>query len=309
MTHSTVVNNALWVEKYRPQELSAVALDAGVRQVLASYQAAGDMPHLLLVGPPGCGKTTVARILVRTLDCACLALNASAERGIDTVRDKIGQFVGALTLARLNVVFLDEADQMTADAQTALRNMMEAHAERARFILTANYEYRIIPPIQSRCQVLRLGRPPLKERVQLLRRVLEAEGITATTEVCLGYATQHPDLRQMLYAAQRQALAAPVTAGSGERVLGPAAVARECSGAAVLALLEQRNWTGLRRLAASDDFDAGAVLRDLFWAVPDTHPSAGLLRERVGRAVHETGFTPDPVVLFLGAVAGIMEAL
>lgn len=296
-----VVQDVLWTEKYRPTKLADLALDSDNRAILNAYLAAGEIPHLLLVGPPGSGKTTTARILYHSLDCAYMVLNASAERGIDVVRNKIGTFVTAITGARWNVPFLDEADAMTPDAQTALRNLIEAYADRSRFIFTANRLHKIIGAIQSRCQVLNFAPPPLKERYRVLARVLKAEGIAADVPTIMGYAEQYPDLRRMLWAAQRMYLA------RGE--LAPVQASGEMDGPAILELLLAKNWTGLRRLTTDDAFDPQQNLRELFWAVPDDHARAGFLRHIIGKGVHETAFTPDPVILFLGVCAEAMEGL
>lgn len=303
MAGSDVVSNVLWTEHYRPKTLDDVAMDAETRQLLQSYIDAGEIPHLLLIGPAGSGKTTVARILINALDCVNLNLNASSDRGIDVVREKIGTFVTALMGARWNVVFLDEADAMTADAQTAMRNLIEAYADRARFILTGNAGHRIINPIQSRCQVILLGRPPLKERCRILLKVLQAEGITADPRVALSYAEKFPDLRQMLMAAQKAWLS------GGRKDLPLATHGAQVDDAELIQKLLNKDWTFFRRLGTSPDFDATNALRSLFWAVPDDHPQAAFLRHKLGRGVHETGFTPDPLVLYLGVISEVMEGL
>lgn len=298
---TSVLTDVLWVEKYRPRTFADMALEPDTRQVLQSYLDAGEIPHLLLVGPSGSGKTTAGRILFNGIDAAVLTLNASSERGIDVVREKIGTFAGALLAARWNVVFLDEADAMTSDAQTALRNLIESFAERTRFILTANYGHRIIAPIQSRCQLLTFDRPPLQERFRILGKVLTAEGIPSDVPTTLSYAEKYPDLRQMLNGAQRAYLAK----GS----LPPAQTMVSLDGAELLGHLEQKNWRAVRNVAVAPGFDATQVLRELFYAVPDEHPHAGRLRHILGRGVHETGFTPDPIILFLAVCAEAMEGL
>jgi hypothetical protein len=296
-----VIAEVNWTEKYRPKKLEDLALADDTRAVITAYLEAGSVPHLLFIGPAGSGKTTVARIIIRKLDCQSLNLNASSDRGIDVVRERIGSFVTAMTGARWNIVFLDEADAMTSDAQTAMRNLIESYADRARFILTANYGHKIIAPIQSRCQLLVFERPPLKERWRILSAVLEAEGIEAEPLVVMGYAEKFPDMRQMLWAAQRAFLA--------KGMLPPAQEAGGPPGTQILQWVEEKNWTALRRLTASGDFDAQQALRELFHAIPDEHRKCGELRHIIGRGVHETGFTPDPIVLFLAVVAGATEVI
>lgn len=293
----------LWTETYRPQTLAEMALEDSTRSVLESYLQAGEVPHLLLIGPPGSGKTTLARIIVHTIDCRHITLNASSERGIDVVREKIGGFVTAWTPERWKVVFLDEADAMTGDAQTALRNLIEANADQSRFVLTANYAHKIIGPIQSRCQVLEFGSPPLKERYRILSGVLAKEGIAAEPAVVLSYAERFPDLRRMLMGAQRAWLA------TGKSSLPPAAAADRVRGGELLKLVEDRNWTALKRLTASGEFDPQEMLRDAFWSVDVAKPHASLFLEKLARGLHDSGYTPDPIVLFLGVAAEIMNAL
>lgn len=300
MAESKDVMGLLWTEKYRPVQLADMALAPENRAVLQAYLDAGEIPHLLLLGPAGSGKTTVAKIICRTLDCRVLALNASKDRGIDVVRQQIGSFVTAQTDARWNICWLDEADHMTTDAQTAMRNQIESYAARSRFILTGNYGSRIIGPIQSRCQVLHLDRPPLKERYRILERVLKAEGITADTPTTLSYVEKFPDLRQTLMQAQRCVLS--------KGKLEPA-TSVVVDGAALFANLIKKDWRAMKNLTTTDGFEAQPALRELFYAVPDDHPRAGALRHIIGRGVHETGFTPDPHVLFLGVVAEAMECL
>ncbi len=297
-----ILHDLLWTEVHRPTKLADLALGQENRAVLAAYLAAGEIPHLLLVGPSGTGKTTVGRILFRSLDCRHLVLNASNERGIETVRSKIGTFVTAMNAEQWQIVFLDEADAMTSDAQTALRNLIETYADRARFILTANRIHKIIGPIQSRCQILTFSPPPFKERYRILANVLKAEGIEAEPQIILSYAERYTDLRHMLMETQRAYLA-----NAGTLPLAQTKLSKD--GQAVLDLVTTKNWTGLRHLTKSEEFDVTEGLRQLFWAIPDDHPQAGFLRHVVGRGVHESGFTPDPVILFLGVAAEAMEGM
>lgn len=301
---SNVLRDVLWTEKYRPTELGQLALEEETRATLEAYVEGGEIPHLLLVGPPGSGKTTVARILTEAIDCQVLALNASAERGIDVVRHKIGNFVVSMLGARWNIVFLDEADEMTPDAQTAMRNTIESFADRSRFVMTANRLHKIIGPIQSRCQIITLGRPPMKERYRVLASVLTAEEIPFEPQVAVGYADKYGDMRRMLMASQK----AWLQRSQGVDLL-PLVATTGADGAAMFEMLASKNWTSLRRLCASGEIDHQQALRELFWSVPDDHPRAGFLRHVIGRGVHESGFTPDPVVLFLGVCAEAMEGL
>lgn len=298
---SDVLQDVLWVEKYRPTQLADVALDDDNRKVLEAYLTAGEIPHLLFIGPPGTGKTTLSRILYRALDCEHMVLNASSDRGIDVVRGKIAAFVRAMSIKQWNIVFLDEADAMTNDAQTAMRNLIESYSERSRFVLTANHQYKIIGAIQSRCLIINLVTPPLKERYRILAKVLKAEGIKASKEIIFGYAERFPDMRRMLMQTQQVFLA--------QGILPPARETNVVDGESLYDMLVNKNWLALRRLTATEGFDARIALTDLFWAVPDDSPKVGFLRHTLGHGVHETTHTPDPVILFLGVCAECMEGL
>ena len=138
----------MFVEKYRPKEFDAViGLDNSLPKLVNE-----DMPHMLFSGPPGTGKTTTAKIIVSKTGADYLSLNASDERGIETIRQKVKDFAMTRTMKySFKIVFMDEADYLTKEAQAILRNVMETYANNCRFILTCNYKNKIIDAIQSRC--------------------------------------------------------------------------------------------------------------------------------------------------------------
>ncbi|MFN7105663.1 MAG: AAA family ATPase, partial [Pyrobaculum sp.] len=153
-----------WVEKYRPSTFDEVVGLEEVKSRLREFVRSGGLPHLLFYGPPGTGKTTVALVLARELYGGSwrenvLELNASDERGIATIRERVKEFARTAPTggALFKLVILDEADNMTTDAQQALRRIMEIYAQNTRFILLANYVSRIIDPIVSRCAVFRFS--------------------------------------------------------------------------------------------------------------------------------------------------------
>jgi len=178
----------VWVEKYRPSKLDEVVGQDEIVSRLKAYVKTQNLPHLLFAGPAGTGKTTCAIALARELfkenwKANFSELNASDERGIDTVRTKIKDYARISPIGGdFKIIFLDEADNLTSDAQSALRRTMENYTRTARFILSCNYSSRIIEPIQSRCAVFRF-RPLKPEAVkEYLSRVAKAEGIKVTDD-------------------------------------------------------------------------------------------------------------------------------
>ena len=154
----------LWVEKYRPQTLEGYVGNEVIKNKVLDYLNQGSIQNLLLHGVAGTGKTTLAKLIANNLNCDLLYINASDERGIDTIREKIIPFASSLGFGDVKIVILDEADYITPQAQATLRNTMESFSGNTRFILTCNYSERIISPLQSRCQTLEI-KPPSKQDV------------------------------------------------------------------------------------------------------------------------------------------------
>ena len=145
----------IWCEKYRPSTLNEIVLDKNTKTYFNKVQEENNIPNVLFVGKPGIGKTSLAKIIVNSiLKCQYLYINASDENGIDTIRTKVLNFAQTQSLfGNIKVIILDECDGLSIDAQKALRNSIEEYHDLTRFILTANYKHKIIPALQSRCQV------------------------------------------------------------------------------------------------------------------------------------------------------------
>ena len=199
------IKNTLWVEKYRPSTLDSYIGNQHLRSKVKVYIESGDLPHLLLYGRAGTGKTTLAKLLVNNIDCDYLYINASDENSVDVVREKVKNFASTLGFADMKVIILDECDYITPNAQAALRNLMETFSKSCRFILTCNYVERIIDPIQSRCQSFQIIPPDRKEVAVHLNNILTKESVTSDIEDIVTIVNSgFPDLRRVINAAQRQ---------------------------------------------------------------------------------------------------------
>ena len=199
------MENSLWVEKYRPKDLSTYIGNEHLKSKVKVYLESEDVPHLLLYGKAGTGKTTLAKIITSNIDCDYMYINASDENNVDNVRNKIKTFASSVGFKSLKVIILDEADFLTPNAQAALRNLMETFSKHCRFILTCNYVERIIDPIQSRCQSFKVIPPSKKEVAQQMVNILDKEGnVYKLDDVALVVNAGYPDIRRVINSAQRQ---------------------------------------------------------------------------------------------------------
>ena len=206
------MSHSLWVEKYRPTDLSTYVGNEHLKEKVKVYLESEDVPHLLLFGKAGTGKTTLAKIVVNNIDCDYMYINASDENKVDDVRNKIKTFASSVGFKSLKVIILDECDYLTPNAQAALRNLMETFSKHCRFILTCNYVERIIDPIQSRCQSYKVVPPSKKEVAQQLVDILDKEGnLYKLDDVALIVNAGYPDIRRVINSAQRQIIDGKLT--------------------------------------------------------------------------------------------------
>jgi len=198
------MSNTLWVEKYRPSNVDTYIGNEHLLEKVSIYLESGDLPHLLLYGKAGTGKTTLAKILVKNIECDYLYINASDENNVDTVRTKVKNFASTIGFKDMKVIILDECDYITPNAQAALRNLMETFSKHCRFILTCNYVERIIDPIQSRCQSFQIIPPSKVEVAKHLHNILVQENVISKPEdIKVLVESGYPDIRRVINSAQR----------------------------------------------------------------------------------------------------------
>jgi DNA polymerase III delta prime subunit len=243
--------HTLWVEKYRSQNLDTYVGNEGVKAFISKCITNNDIPHLLLYGKPGTGKTTLAKLITKNIKCDVMYINASDERGIDTIRDKIVDFASVNSFNPIKIVILDESDYITPQAQAALRNVMETYSVKTRFVLTANYAERIIDPLKSRCQTFHIEPPSKGDVAKHIAGLLDKEEVKyELSDVAALIKTYYPDIRKIINAAQQSV--------DENNILNPGALVPNVEGAltAIIDALKSNDknaWANIRQVIADAD--------------------------------------------------------
>jgi DNA polymerase III delta prime subunit len=196
-------DNSLWVEQYRPTTLENYVGNEHLKDKVKGYIESGDVPHLLLYGRAGTGKTTLAKLITKSVECDYMIINASDENNVDMVRNKVKGFASTVGFKPLKIVILDEFDYMSQNAQAILRNLMETFSKHCRFILTCNYVEKVIEPIQSRCQTFQIVPPTKKDVAIQISKILKSENVKFEPKdlvpiIDAGY----PDIRKIINTCQ-----------------------------------------------------------------------------------------------------------
>ena len=202
-TNESKVSNSLWVEKYRPSKLTEYVGNEHLKEKVSDYLQNGEIPHLLFFGKAGTGKTTLAKLIVNSIDCDHIIINASDENNVDTVRNKVKGFASTVGFKDMKIIILDEFDYMTPNAQALLRNLMETFSKHCRFILTCNYVEKVISPIRSRTQEFQIVPPTKKDVAVQISQILGKEGVGFQPKDLVPIIdSSYPDIRKIINTCQ-----------------------------------------------------------------------------------------------------------
>ena len=197
------VNNSLWVEKYRPSKLTEYVGNEHLKDKVKDYLESGEIPHLLFFGKAGTGKTTLAKLIVNSIDCDHIIINASDENNVDTVRNKVKGFASTVGFKDMKIIILDEFDYMTPNAQAILRNLMETFSRHCRFIITCNYVEKVISPIRSRTQEFQIVPPTKKDVAIQISQILGKEVVSFQPKDLVPIIdSSYPDIRKIINTCQ-----------------------------------------------------------------------------------------------------------
>ena len=299
-------DNTLLVEKYRPTVLQDYVGNEQVKETIQKYLDQNDIQNFIFYGPAGTGKTTLAKLIVKNLDCDYLYINASDENGIDTIREKVKGFASAASWNGIKVVILDEADFITINGQAALRNVIETFSRSTRFILTCNFIERIIDPIQSRCQVLKIVPPSKSVIAKHLADVMGKESISHNIkEVATIVNKNYPDVRKMLNTIQ-------LSNQDGKLKIDESVLASNNYTKEVLKELTQtKNWIKIRQIIADSGVkDFEELYRLLFEHISVyAKNKEGSVTIILNEHLFQANFRIDKEINIMSAIAKIIETI
>ena len=307
------MSDFIWVEKYRPKSIDECILPEGIKKTFSDFMKRGEIPNMLLSGPPGIGKTTVAKALCNELGADFYVINGSDEgRFLDTVRNSAKNFASTVSLtseAKHKVIIIDEADNTTPDVQLLLRASIEEFSRNCRFIFTCNYRNKIIEPLHSRCAVIEFsvnGKQKQAIAAQFFKRlsdILDEERITYEPKVLAELINKHfPDWRRVLNECQRYSV-------SGNIDSGILAHFSDVKTNELVKNLKQKNFAEVRKWIVSNlDNDTTVLLRGIYDALyasltNSSIPAAVLI---IAKYQYQAAFVADQEINMLACLTEIM---
>lgn len=295
--------HTLFTEKYRPDTLEGYIGNDDFKSSLQQWIDSNDIPHLLLTGGAGTGKTTAAKLIINNIDCDSLYINCSDENGIDTIRDKVKSFASAASFKPQKVVIMDEADFLTINAQAALRNIIETYSLNTRFVFTCNYIERIIDPIQSRTVIFELTPPSMQDVAFKCVEILDLEEITYTKADIVRIVKQtYPDIRKTLNLLQS-------SLKNGELVESRTITNFKQTSDQVIELLKTKNvknFTTIRQLVMDSNIrDYNELYRVLFERADEFTDSA-IATLVIADYQYKSIMAPDKEITFCACVSKLL---
>jgi DNA polymerase III delta prime subunit len=295
-------------EKYRPDTLEGYICKDEYKAKFQEFIDQQDIPHLLFAGKPGAGKTTLAKILVKNIDCDYLYVNATDERSMDVMRDKVGAFAAAGSFKPLKIVILDEATHILQASQVILLNMMETYSLTTRFILTGNYPERLIEPLRSRCQEFDLSPPSKKVVAEHIDNILTTEGIEHSVEDVVTIIKKfYPDFRKIINNCQKYTVDNVLTLDKSidstddykEKIV------------AELKTPSSKSFNNIRQIVANTDLDDfGDLYRFLYDQLGEyAKGSEGLVIIILEEYLYHSTFRLDKEINLMACISKILETI
>ena len=299
-----IKQHTLFTERFRPTDPKDYIGNEAFKSSLNTLIEQQDIPHILLYGPAGTGKTTAAKLIISNLDCDSIYINCSDENGIETIREKVKSFASAATFRALKVIIMDEADFLTINAQAALRNVIEAFSKTTRFIFTCNYVERIIDPIQSRTSVFEIIPPSKGEVAKRCVTILDEEGMGYKKEDLVEIINQtYPDIRKTLNLLQS-------SIKQGNLVLNQNIVNQQQYTKQIIDLIKQndsKSFNQIRQIVANSNIrDYNELYRALFDNL-DSFSNPILGTAVIAESQYQSALAPDKEICFMGCIAKLLK--
>jgi replication factor C small subunit len=299
-----IKQHTLFTERFRPTDPKDYIGNKVFKSNLNTWIEQQDIPHILLYGGAGTGKTTAAKLIISNLDCDSIYINCSDENGIETIREKVKSFASAATFRTLKVVIMDEADFLTINAQAALRNVIEAFSKTTRFIFTCNYVERIIDPIQSRTLVFEIVPPSKGEVAKRCVTILEGENINYKKEDLVEIINQtYPDIRKTLNLLQS-------CINNKFLQLNQNIVNQQQYTKQIVELLktnDSKSFNQIRQIFTNSNIrDYNELYRALFENI-DTFSNPILGTMIIAESQYQSALAPDREICFIGCIAKLLK--